>query len=114
MNFPASLSLIGRPHTLGGFSIADEFDRQFRTGDAIRGQTLELPLPLLNPSQFDDLQEHWRTVGLLSAWSLPAAAWVGRASPPPVTLWRYASAPRWGLRPGGLWLVTGVSVVAVP
>jgi hypothetical protein len=38
--------------------------------------------------------------------------WVGRASPPPVTLWRYASAPSWSLQPGGLWLVSGVSLRA--
>jgi hypothetical protein len=69
-------------------------------------------LPLLTSAQFDALQQHWRTVGLLSPWGLPAAVWVGRASPPPVTLWRYASAPTWSLRPGGLWLVTGLALAA--
>ena len=112
MDFPASVAVIGRPHTLGGFNIADEIDRRFRTGDAVRGQTLPLPLPLLTPAQFNDLQLHWRTVGLLSPWELPAAVWVGRASPPPVTLWRYASAPTWSLQPGELWLVTGVALAA--
>lgn len=112
MDFPASVAVIGRPHTLGGFNIADEIDRRFRTGDAVRGQTLALPLPLLSPAQFDDLQQHWRTVGLLSPWGLPAAVWVGRASPLPVTRWRYASAPTWSLQPGELWLVTGVALAA--
>jgi hypothetical protein len=112
MDFPASVAVIDRPHTLGGFNIADEIDRRFRTGDAVRGQTLALSLPILTPAQFDDHVEHWRTVGLLSPWGLPAAAWVGRASPLPVTLWRYASAPTWSLQPGGLWLVTGVALAA--
>jgi hypothetical protein len=49
---------------------------------------------------------------LLSPWGLPAAVWVGRASPLPVTLWRYASAPTWSLQPGELWLVTGVALAA--
>ncbi len=112
MDFPASLLPIGRPHTLGGFNIADEIDRRFRTGDVVRGQTVALPLPLLTPAQFEDHVEHWRTVGLLSAWGLPAAVWIGRTSPPPVTAWRYASAPSWSLQPGGLWLVSGVSLRA--
>jgi len=113
MDFPASLLPIGRPHTLGGFNIADEIDRRFRTGDVVRGQTLALPLPILTPAQFDDHVEHWRTVGLLSSWGLPAAVWVGRASPLPVTRWRYPSAPTWSLQPGGFWLVTGVALAAV-
>jgi len=112
MDFPASVLTNGRPHTLGGFNIADEIDRRFRTGDVVRGQTLALPLPLLTPAQFDDIRQHWRAVGLLSPWGLPAAVWVGRASPPPVTLWRYASAPTWSLQPGSLWRVTGVALVA--
>lgn len=112
MDFPASLFPIGRPHTLGGFNIADEIERRFRTGDDVRGQTVALPLPLLSPQQFADHVLHWRTVGLLSAWSLPSAVWVGRASPPPVTLWRYAAAPTWSQQPGGLWLVAGVTLTA--
>jgi hypothetical protein len=112
MDFPESLLPIGRPQGLGEFNIADEIEKRFRTGDTVRGQTVELPLPLLTQAQFNDHREHWRTVGLLSHWRLPAAVWIGRASPPPVSFWRYASAPTWSLQPGVLWLVTGISVAA--
>lgn len=113
MDFPASLAPIGRPHTLGGFTIAEEIERRFRTGNDVRGQTVALPLAPLTQAQFDDHRLHWRTVGLLAHWKLPSAVWIGRASPPPVTFWRYASAPSWSLQPGSLWLVTGVALRAV-
>ena len=112
MNFPESCLPIGRPHTLGDFNIAAEIDRRFLLSNSLSGQTLSLPLPLLTPAQFADHKIHFKTVGLLSTWSLPAAVWVGRAVLPPVILWRYASAPSWSLQPGGLWRVSGVELAA--
>lgn len=113
MDFPGSLFPVGRPHGLGGFNIAEEIDRRFRTGDQIKGQILSLPLPILTQSQFDDHALHWRSMGLLSPWKMPSVVWIGRASPPPVTYWRYASAPAWSLQAGELWQVSGVSLMAV-
>lgn len=112
MNFPESCLPIGRPHTLGNLNIATELDRRFRLNSSLTGQTVALPLPLLNAAQFGDFKTHFRTVGLLSAWELPAAVWIGRAVPPTPIKWRYAAAPSWSLRPGGLWEVTGVQLVA--
>jgi hypothetical protein len=113
MDFPESCLPIGRPHTLGDFNIAAELDRRFLLSDTLSGQTVNLPLPVFTPAQFDDFQEHFRTVGLLSSWELPAAVWVGRAIPPAPIRWRYASAPSWALLPGELWQVTGVQLRAV-
>ena len=113
MNFPESCLPIGRPHTLGDFNIAAELDRRFLLSDTLSGQTVGLPLPVLSPAQFEDFQEHFRAVGLLSSWELPSAVWVGRAIPPAPILWRYAAAPSWALLPGELWQVTGVQLRAV-
>jgi hypothetical protein len=113
MDFPESCLPIGRPHTLGDFNIAAELDRRFLLSDTLSGQTVGLPLPVFTPAQFADFMEHFRTVGLLSAWELPAAVWVGRATPPSPILWRYAAAPSWPLLSGGLWQVTGVQLRAV-
>jgi hypothetical protein len=113
MDFPESCLPIGRPHTLGDFNIAAELDRRFLLSNTLSGQTVGLPLPVLTTAQFDDFQEHFRTVGLLSSWELPAAVWVGRAIPPAPIRWRYASAPSWALLPGELWQVTGVQLRAV-
>ena len=113
MNFPESCLPIGRPHTLGDFNIAAELDRRFLLSDTLSGQTVGLPLPVFSSAQFTDFQEHFRTVGLLSSWELPAAVWVGRAIPPTPILWRYASASSWALLSGGLWQVTGVQLRAV-
>jgi hypothetical protein len=113
MDFPESCLPIGRPHTLGDFNIAAELDRRFLLSDSMTGQTVSLPLPKLTPAQFADFKQHFRTVGLLSSWQLPAAVWVGRAVPPTPVRWRYASAPSWALQPGELWQVTGVELRAV-
>ena len=113
MNFPESCLPIGRPHALGDFNIAAELDRRFLLSDTLSGQTVSLPLPVLSPAQFEDFVEHFRTVGLLSSWELPAAVWVGRAIPPTSIRWRYVSAPSWALQPGELWQVTGVELRAV-
>ena len=113
MDFPESCLPIGRPHTLGDFNIAAELDRRFLLSDTLAGQTVSLPLPPLSPAQFADFVEHFRTVGLLASWELPAAVWVGRAVPPTPVRWRYASAPSWALQPGELWQVTGVELRAV-
>jgi hypothetical protein len=80
--------------------------------DGLSGQTVSLPLAVLTAAQFSDHKAHFRTVGLLSSWELPAAVWVGRAVPPTIR-WRYASAPSWELLPGGLWQVRGVVLRAV-
>ena len=112
MDFPESCLPIGRPHTLGDFNIEAILDRRFRLNDSMTGQTVSLPLPILTPAQFADFQEHFRAVGLLSSWQLPAAVWVGRAVPPVPVRWRYASAPSWALQPGELWEVTGVELRA--
>jgi len=112
MNFPASCLPNGRPHTLGDFNIAVELDRRFLLGNSLVGQTVSLDLPLLTPLQLADFKNHFRTVGLLSSWELPAAVWVGRAAPPVPTRWRYASEPSWALLSGGLWKVTGISITA--
>lgn len=113
MNFPESCLPIGRPHTLGDFNIAAELDRRFRLSPTLSGQTVSLPLPVLTAAQCNDLKAHFRTVGLLSSWELPAAVWVGRAVPPTPVRWRYASAPSWDLLPGELWQVSGVVLRAV-
>jgi hypothetical protein len=113
MNFPESCLPIGRPHTLGDFNIAAELDRRFRLSDSLSGQTVSVPLPVLTAAQCNDLKTHFRTVGLLSSWELPAAVWVGRAVLPPPIRWRYASAPSWELLPGELWQVSGVVLRAV-
>ncbi len=113
MNFPESCLPIGRPQTTGDFNIAPELDRRFRLNNSLAGQTVALPLPVLSPAQFSDFQTHFRTVGLLSSWELPAAVWIGRAVPPTPVRWRYASAPSWALLPGNLWQVTGVQLKAV-
>ena len=113
MDFPESCLPIGRPHTLGDFNIAAEIDRRFLLSGTLSGQTVSLPLPVLTPAQFNDFEEHFRAVGLLSSWQLPAAVWVGRAVPPTPIRWRYASAPTWAMQPGELWRVTGVVLRAV-
>ena len=113
MNFPESCLPIGRPHTLGDFNIAAELDRRFRLSPTLSGQTVSLPLPVFTAAQCNDLKVHFRTVGLLSSWELPAAVWVGRAVPPTPVRWRYASAPSWDLLPGELWQVSGVVLRAV-
>jgi len=74
---------------------------------------VSLPLPVFTAAQCNDFKNHFRTVGLLSSWELPAAVWVGRAVPPTPTRWRYASAPSWELLPGGQWQVSGVVLRAV-
>jgi hypothetical protein len=113
MDFPANCLPIGRPQTLGNFNIASELDRRFRLSDTMKGQTVSLPLPIFTAAQCHDFKNHFRTVGLLSSWKLPAAVWVGRAVLPTTVRWRYASAPSWELLPGGLWQVTGVELVAM-
>jgi hypothetical protein len=113
MNFPESCLPIGRPHTLGDFNIAAELDRRFRLSDSLSGQTVSLPMPVFTAAQCNDFKSHFRTVGLLSSWELPAAVWVGRAVPPTPVRWRYASAPSWDLLPGDLWQVSGVVLRAV-
>jgi hypothetical protein len=113
MDFPESCLPIGRPHTLGDFNIAAELDRRFRLSDGLSGQTVSLPMPVFTAAQFSDFKGHFRTVGLLSSWELPAAVWVGRAVPPTPIRWRYASAQTWELLPGGLWQVSGVVLRAV-
>ena len=113
MNFPESCLPIGRPHATGDFNIATELDRRFRLNDGLTGQTVALPLPVFSPAQFSDFQTHFRTVGLLSSFELPAAVWIGRAVPPTPVRWRYATAPSWALLPGGLWQVAGVQLKAV-
>jgi hypothetical protein len=80
--------------------------------DSLSGQTLSLPLPVFTAAQCNDFKSHFRTVGLLSSWELPAAVWVGRAVPPVPVRWRYASAPSWELLSGGLWQVSGVQLRA--
>jgi hypothetical protein len=70
-------------------------------------------MPVFTAAQCNDLKAHFRTVGLLSSWELPAAVWVGRAVPPTPLRWRYASAPSWELLLGGLWQVSGVVLRAV-
>jgi hypothetical protein len=81
--------------------------------DSLFGQTVSLPLPVFTAAQCNDFKSHFRTVGLLSSWELPAAVWVGRAVPPTPVRWRYAAAPSWELLPGNLWQVSGVQLRAV-
>jgi hypothetical protein len=98
---------------MGDFNIAAELDRRFRLSDSLSGQTVSLPLPVFTAAQCNDFKTHFRTVGLLSSWELPAAVWVGRAVPPVPVRWRYASAPSWDLLSGDLWQVSGVQLRAV-
>ena len=114
MGFPTTITPLARPHGIGAPTIEEAQAHRFRTGSALTGQTVSLTFEHLTQSQVADLMAHWTTVRLEGVFALPpTTVWVGRSSPPAVTLWRFASVPTFRRLPGGYYDVTGMDLAAM-
>lgn len=114
MAFPTSITPLARPHGIGAPLIEEAQAHRFRLGSALTGQTVTLTFEPLTQSQTNDLRAHWESARLEGVFDLPPqTVWIGRSSPPPVTLWRFASVPTFRRMQGGYYEVTGMDLAAM-
>jgi hypothetical protein len=114
MAFPTTITPLARPHGIGAPSIEEAQAHRFRTGSALTGQTVSLTFEPLTQAQVGDLMAHWSGARLEGVFALPpSTVWVGRSSPPAVTLWRFTSIPTFRRLPGGYYDVTGMDLAAM-